>query len=78
MQPPVSRRNGSDGRPACRGHARTIPTERLTPRRARALIVAALLGVALAVAGCGGSSGPAVAHLSPGKGASSASSEGGP
>jgi hypothetical protein len=74
MQPPVSRRNRSDGRTACRGHARTIPTERPNPRRTRSLIVAALLGVAPALAGCGGSSAPAVAHLSPGKGASLASS----
>jgi hypothetical protein len=73
MQPPVSRRNRSNGRPACCGHARTIPTERLPPRRARSLIVAALLAVALALAGCGGSSSPAVAHLSSGKGTPSAS-----
>jgi hypothetical protein len=37
---------------------------------------AALLSVALAVAGCGSSSSPGVAHLSSGKGASSAGSEG--
>lgn len=43
--------------------------------RARLLTAAALLSVTLALAGCGGSSGAAVAHLSPGKGTTSASSE---
>jgi hypothetical protein len=77
MQPPVSRRNRSDVRPACCAHAHTIPTERPTSWRARSLIVAPLLGVALALAGCGGSSAPAVAHLSSGNGASLASSKDG-
>ncbi len=53
-----------------------IHTKRLTPPRARLLSVAALLGGVL-VAGCGSSSpSPTIAHLSTGKGASSASSEG--
>jgi hypothetical protein len=52
-----------------------IDTKRLTPRRARLLTAVALLSVALAVAGCGGSSSPGVAHLSSKKGASSANSE---
>lgn len=73
----MSCRNRSDGRPACRGHAHTIPTERLTPRRAQSLIVAALLAVALTLAGCGGSSSPGVAQLSSTKGAASASSKSG-
>jgi hypothetical protein len=42
----------------------------------RVSTTAALLSVALAVAGCGSSSSPGVAHLSSGKGISSASSEG--
>jgi len=54
----------------------TIHTRRLTPPRARLLTAAALLSIALVVAGCGGSSSPGVAHLSSAKGASSASSEG--
>jgi hypothetical protein len=54
----------------------SINTNRLTPPRARLLTATALLSVALAVAGCGGSSSPGVAHLSSGKGASPASSEG--
>jgi hypothetical protein len=41
----------------------------------RLLTVAALLSVALAIAGCGSSSNPSVAHLSSGKDASSAGSE---
>jgi hypothetical protein len=51
---------------------------RLTPPRARLLTAVALLSVALTVAGCGSSSGPGVAQLSSGKGASSedASSQG--
>jgi hypothetical protein len=58
--------------------AHSIHTRRLTPPRARLLTAAALLGVALAVAGCGGgSSSPGVAHLSPAKGAGAASPEGG-
>ena len=48
----------------------TFPTKRLTPSRARLLTAAALLSVAL-VAGCGGSSGPTIAHLSSAKSASS-------
>ncbi len=55
-----------------------IHTKTLTPPRARLLTATALLSVALALAGCGGSSpSPGVAHLSPGKGTSSASSESG-
>ncbi len=46
-------------------------------RKPALLTTATLLSVALALAGCGGSSSPTVAHLSSGKGASSASSEGG-
>jgi hypothetical protein len=42
----------------------------------RLLTAAALLSVALAVAGCGGPSSPSVAHLSTGKSASLASPEG--
>ncbi len=41
------------------------------------LAAAALLGVALALAGCGGSSSPGVAHLSSGTGPASANSGGG-
>ena len=41
----------------------------------RLLTAAALLSFALALAGCGGSSGPGVAHLASAKGASAASSE---
>jgi hypothetical protein len=52
-------------------------TKRLTPPRTRLLAPAALVCVALAVAGCGGSSSPSVAHISSAKGASSASSESG-
>lgn len=48
-----------------------------TPPPAWLLGAAALLGVALAVAGCGGSSSAGVAHLSSTKGAPSASSGGG-
>jgi hypothetical protein len=56
---------------------RSINTKRLIPPRTRLLTAAALLSVALAVAGCGGGSSSAgVAHLSYGKGASTASSEG--
>jgi hypothetical protein len=43
----------------------------------RLLTTAALLSVALAIADCGSSSNPSVAHLSPGKGASSAGPESG-
>ncbi len=56
---------------------RRIHSKKLAPSRARLLTGAALLGVALAAVGCGGSSSSTVAHLSFGKGASSASSEGG-
>ena len=50
-----------------------------TPPRARLLTaVTAILSVAVALAGCGGSSSsPGVAHLSTGKGAASANSGGG-
>jgi len=48
----------------------------LAPPRARLLTAAALLSVAVALAGCGGPSSPGVARLSSGKGASTASSEG--
>ncbi|HTU77888.1 MAG TPA: hypothetical protein VMF09_03940 [Solirubrobacteraceae bacterium] len=51
----------------------SVHTNRLPPRRARVLGVALLLGVAQALAGCGGSSSPSVAHLSSGNGAASAS-----
>jgi hypothetical protein len=55
-----------------------IHIKTLTPPRARLLAAAALLSVALTVAGCGGSSpNSGVAHFSPGKGTSSASSESG-
>jgi hypothetical protein len=54
-----------------------IHTNRLIPPRARPLTAAALLSVTLAVAGCGGSSSPRVAHLASGKGATSVSSESG-
>ena len=55
-----------------------IHTKTLTPPRARLLTATALLSVALALAGCGGNSpSPGVAHLSPGKDTSSASSESG-
>lgn len=50
-----------------------IHTDRLTRPLTAA---AALLGVALAIAGCGGSSSPTVAHISLAKGASTASSNG--
>jgi hypothetical protein len=69
----MSRRSRDNGSRASRRHARTIATEQLTPQRARSLIVAALLGVGLELAGCGGASGPAIAHLSSGKGTLSAS-----
>lgn len=46
------------------------------PGRARVLVAAVLLGAGLALAGCGGSSGTGVAHLSAGRGASSPSSVG--
>ena len=56
----------------------SIHTKRLNPQRARLLNAAALVSVVtLAVAGCGSSSAPTVAHLSSGKGTSSASSQGG-
>jgi hypothetical protein len=54
-----------------------IHTERLTASLARLLVSAALLSVALAVAGCGGSSSPGVAHLSSAKSVSRAGPEGG-
>jgi hypothetical protein len=51
-------------------------SRRNPPPRARPLTAAAaLLGVALAIAGCGGSSSPGVAQLSSGKGPSSPGSE---
>lgn len=51
-----------------------LHTNRLTTPRACLLTVAALLSLAVVLAGCGGSSSsPGVAHLSPGKSASSAS-----
>jgi hypothetical protein len=53
---------------------RNIHIKKLTPPQARLLTSAALLSGLLAVAGCGGSSSPGVAHLSSAKGASSASS----
>jgi hypothetical protein len=55
-----------------------IHTKSVIAPRARLLVAAAPLSVALALAGCGGSSttSPSVAHLSSGKGASTASSEG--
>jgi hypothetical protein len=54
----------------------SIHTRRLTSPRARLLTAAGLLTGALAVTGCGGSSGPGVAHLFSGK-TSSAASPGG-
>jgi len=59
-----------------------IQLERLTPPRAWLLTAAAILSVALTLAGCGSSSSPGVAQLSSGKGAlpegaSAASSESG-
>ncbi len=51
-------------------------SRRHTPRRARLLTTAALSSGALALAGCGGSSGPTVAHLSSPKRLSPASSAG--
>jgi hypothetical protein len=51
--------------------------KRLTPPRANLLAAVALLGAALVLAGCGGSSAPDVAHLSTAKSASSASSASG-
>jgi len=50
---------------------------RLTPPRTRLLTTAAVLSLVLALAGCGGSSSPGVAHISSSTGASAASSEGG-
>jgi hypothetical protein len=56
----------------------SIRTRRPIPSRARPLTGAALLSLALAVAGCGGSSSsPGVAHISSAKGASSVSTAGG-
>jgi hypothetical protein len=56
----------------------SIYTNGLTPQRPRLLVaVAALVSVALALAGCGGSSSPGVARLSSAKATSSGSSEGG-
>jgi hypothetical protein len=54
----------------------SIHTKRLTPPRTRLLTAAAVLSFVLALAGCGGSSSPGVAHISSSKGASAASSEG--
>jgi hypothetical protein len=54
----------------------SIDTKRLTPPRARLLSTAAILSIALALVGCGGSASPGVAHLSPAKGSGSTSSEG--
>jgi hypothetical protein len=58
------------------GAKRTRRTAATGTARTWALAVAGLAGVALVAAGCGGSSSPAVAHLSSGKGASSGGSEG--
>jgi hypothetical protein len=55
----------------------SVHTKTLTAPRARLLTAAAALSVALAVAGCGGSSSPSVAHLSPTKSVSRTSPEGG-
>jgi hypothetical protein len=55
----------------------SIHVERLVSSRARLLTAAALLGVVLALAGCGGSTSPGVAHLSTGAGTSLVGSEGG-
>jgi hypothetical protein len=56
---------------------RQIDTKSATGRKARLLAAAALLSVAAAaVAGCGGSSSPGVAHLSSKKGSVGTSSEG--
>jgi hypothetical protein len=52
-----------------------IHTSRLTPPRAHLLTAATLASVTLAATGCGSSSSPTVAHLSAGKGATSASSQ---
>lgn len=52
--------------------------ERIAPPRARLLTGAALLSVGLALAGCGGSSSPTVAHLSSGKSPSSGAEGSGP
>lgn len=54
----------------------SIHTKRLISSRARLLAAAAVVSVALALTGCGGSSSPGVAHISSGKGAPSASSTG--
>jgi hypothetical protein len=55
----------------------SIHIKKLTPPQARLLTTTALLGGLLALAGCGSSASPTVAHLSSGNGASSASSGGG-
>ncbi len=55
----------------------SIHHKRLVPPVAQLLISAALLSVALALAGCGGSSSPTVAQLSSTKSASHATPEGG-
>jgi hypothetical protein len=55
----------------------SIDIERLTPQRARLLGAPALLSVALALAGCGGSSSSGVAHLSSAKGSGNTSPESG-
>jgi hypothetical protein len=54
----------------------SIHTKGLAPPRVRLLIAASLLSVAPAVAGCGGSSSPSVAHLSSGKTSSAPSPAG--
>jgi hypothetical protein len=56
----------------------SIHTSRLTQRRAPVLSAPALFAVALAVAGCGGSSSPGVAHLSATSSGSTAAQAGGP
>jgi hypothetical protein len=53
----------------------SIHTKLLAPPRAHLLTAAALLSVALSVAGCGGTSSPGGAHLSSAKDASAAGSE---
>jgi hypothetical protein len=56
----------------------SIHTKRLTPQRARLLAAAAaLVSVALVLAGCGASSSPGVARISSAQGASPSSSESG-
>lgn len=55
----------------------SIDAKRLPRRRVHPLGAAAFLTVALALAGCGGSSSPGVAHLASEKGSDSTSSESG-